>query len=55
MCVCKHVCKATCLVMQGVRLRRMHELLVGADGALGFEAVVVLGGQLQRQHLLHIY
>lgn len=56
MCVSKlDVCKGTCLVLQGVKLRGMHELLVGADGALGFDGVVILGGQLQRQHLLHIY
>lgn len=46
----------TCVVMLGVRLRRgqYRDLLVGADGALDLVGVVVFGGKLQWEHLLHV-
>lgn len=46
----------TCVVMLGVRLRRGQywDLLVGADGALDLVGVVLFGGKLQREHLLHV-
>lgn len=41
------------MVMKRGALRR--GLLVGADGALGLQDVVLFGGKFQREHLLHVH
>lgn len=42
--------------MRGVRLRRgrHRDLLVGADGALDLVGIVLFGGKLQWERLLHV-